>query len=112
MHPAVRDWLLDIRRSDRDTAAQIGRAIQLVLEGGPGIGRPLVDTIRGSALANLKELRPGSAGRSEIRVLFVFDPERRMLLLVAGDKSENWRRWYDQAIPLAESRFAEMTKEG
>jgi hypothetical protein len=33
-----------------------------------------MDTITSSAIANLKELRPGSRGRSEIRVLFVFDP--------------------------------------
>lgn len=39
-----------------------------------------------------------------------------MLLLVAGDKSGNWQRWYDVAIPLAEARYAEhlaaLTEEG
>jgi hypothetical protein len=30
-----------------------------------------------------------------------------LLLLVAGDKSGNWQRWYDAAIPLAEARYAE-----
>lgn len=82
------------------------------MEDGPGVGRPLVDTIKASRLANLKELRPGSAGSSEIRILFVFDPARRMLLLVAGDKAGSWRKWYETAIPLAEQRYEQMTKEG
>jgi hypothetical protein len=42
-----------------------------------------------------------------VRILFLFDPTRQMLLLVAGDKSGNWQRWYDVAIPLAEARYAE-----
>jgi len=42
----------------------------------------------------MKELRPGSAGRSEIRVLFVFDPWQQIVLLVAGDKAGDWRGWY------------------
>jgi hypothetical protein len=60
---------------------------------GPGLGRPLVDTIHGSAIVNLKELRVGSA-----RVLFVFDPWRACVLLVAGDKSGRWKQWYLEAI--------------
>lgn len=57
------------------------------------LGRPLVDRITGSRIHNLKELRPGSSASSEIRILFVFDPERRAVLLVAGDKAGDWRRW-------------------
>ncbi|MFE9643917.1 type II toxin-antitoxin system RelE/ParE family toxin [Streptomyces sp. NPDC006365] len=60
---------------------------------------------------NLKELRPGSAGRSEVRVLFMFDPWRSAILLVAGDKAGNWTAWYDEAIPLAELRYAEYLAE-
>lgn len=59
----------------------------------------------------LKELRPGSSQRSEIRVLFVFDPVRRAVLLVAGDKAGNWDRWYDTNVPLAEKRYAEHMAE-
>ncbi|WP_082376371.1 type II toxin-antitoxin system RelE/ParE family toxin [Nocardiopsis sp. NRRL B-16309] len=53
----------------------------------------------------MKELRPGSTWRSEVRVLFVFDPWRPAILLVAGDKAGHWNRWYDKAVPLAEQRF-------
>jgi hypothetical protein len=55
----------------------------------------------------MKELRPGSTGRSEIRVLFTFDPERTAILLVAGDKAGHWNQWYRDNIPLAEKRYTE-----
>jgi hypothetical protein len=66
-----------------------------------------VDRIKGSELHNLKELRPGSCGASEIRILFVFDPERNAVLLVAGDKSGQWSEWYRRSIPLAEERYTQ-----
>jgi hypothetical protein len=53
----------------------------------------------------MKELRPGSTGSSEVRILFAFDPVRRAVLLVAGDKSGNWRGWHEPAIPLADARY-------
>jgi Phage derived protein Gp49-like (DUF891) len=59
-------------------------------------------TIRPFPAKNLKELRPGSSGTSEVRILFVFDPWRSAILLVAGDKSGKWNRWYAEAIPRAE----------
>ena len=64
----------------------------LVLEGsGPAEGRPLVDTVTASRLANMKELRPPSGGRSEVRILFVFDPWWSAVRLVAGDKRGSGR---------------------
>jgi hypothetical protein len=39
--------------------------------------------------------------------LFIFDPVRQMVLLIAGDKANNWQGWYKVAIPLAEARYAE-----
>jgi hypothetical protein len=65
----------------------------------------LVDRIKGAENHHLKELRPGSSGSSEIRILFAFDPVRRAVLLVAGDKAGNWQRWYDINIPPAEERY-------
>ncbi|WP_440064586.1 type II toxin-antitoxin system RelE/ParE family toxin [Streptosporangium sp. OZ121] len=60
-------------------------------------------------LNNLKELRPGLRGRSEIRI--IFDPDREAVFLVAGDKAGKWSRWYDEAIPLAKSRYTEYRAE-
>jgi hypothetical protein len=84
--------------------------------GDPGHGpiqpaRPLVDRVEHSSVQNLKELQPGSAGRSELRVLFVFDPWRSAILLVAGDKSGSWKQWYREAIPRAEHLLEVYLKE-
>ena len=53
----------------------------------------------------MKEIRPGSSGRSELRVLFAFDPERKAILLVAGNKAGRWKQWYKDNIPIADDRF-------
>ncbi len=60
---------------------------------------------------NLKELRPGSSGTTEIRILFVFDPWRSAILLVAGDKAGRWKRWHAEAIPRAERLYEVYLKE-
>ena len=67
--------------------------------------------IRHSRLSNLKELRPGSAGRSEIRILYIFDPRRNAVLLTAGNKAGRWEAWYRTAIPLAEERYEDYLKQ-
>ncbi|WP_308282577.1 type II toxin-antitoxin system RelE/ParE family toxin [Pseudonocardia nigra] len=99
----VRDWL---DRLDGATHTRVVHAIDTLAEAGPGLGRPLVDTIHGSSIANLKELRPGT-----VRILFAFDPWRSSILLVAGDKAGHWNTWYRDAIPLAEQRYERYLKE-
>jgi hypothetical protein len=101
----VRDWLHEMRRTDRATLQLISAAIDVLAARGPSLGRPLADTVRGSRLSNLKELRPGSSGNSEVRILFAFNSERCAVLLVGGDKSEDWDSWYDESIPIAEERY-------
>ena len=70
-----------------------------------------MDSITASRIANMKELRLPSAGRSEIRILFVLDPWRSALLLVAGDKSGQWVRRYRTAIPRAEQLYEDYLAE-
>lgn len=53
---------------------------------GPMLGRPQVDTLNGSKHANMKELR-FDADDGVWRIAFAFDPRRKAILLVAGDKS-------------------------
>ena len=107
----VREWLHRLRGTDRASAILVGQAITALLEEGPSLGRPLVDRIKGSNLHNLKELRPGSSGTTEIRILFIFDPARNAVLLVAGDKAGQSTAWYEESIPLAEARYAIYLKE-
>lgn len=53
----------------------------------------------------MKELRTGSSGRSELQILFAFDPERHATPLVAGDKAGNWIKWHKTNIPIADDLF-------
>ncbi|TDP75121.1 hypothetical protein DEU31_3292 [Brachybacterium sp. AG952] len=101
---AIADWL---RALDDDSREQVVAAVELLEEHGPHLGRPLVDTVSGSRHRRMKELRPGSSGSSELRILFAFDPGRQAILLVAGDKSGNWTSWYRRNIPLADDLFDE-----
>jgi hypothetical protein len=101
----VERWYLDLAKADPATAELVTAAIDKLVEEGPTLGRPLVDRIKGSKRHNLKELRPGSSGSSEVRVLFIFDPQRQAVLLVAGDKSGAWSQWYRRNIPEAEARY-------
>lgn len=107
----VERWLDRLLAADPDSHLQVVSAIEALAEVGPNLGRPLVDRIKGSSLHNLKELRPGSTAISELRVLFVFDPWRSAILLVAGDKAGNWKTWYREAIPRAEHLYAIYLKE-
>jgi hypothetical protein len=62
-------------------------------------------TLKASRHANMKELR-FSAADGEWRVAFAFDPRRRAILLVAGDKSGGSEmRFYRELIRRADDRF-------
>lgn len=91
----------------------VDEAVAMLEEHGPALGRPLADTLQGTRLANLKELRP--LGGS-IRILFAFDPRRVAILLLGGDKAGQWQRWYVEMIPRAEQLYedylAELRREG
>lgn len=98
----IYDW---IKAAEDNTYDQVIAAIRVLATVGPGLGRPLVDTIVGSRHNNMKELRPGSSGRSEVRILFAFDPKRHAIMLLAGDKQGRWDQWYRKNIPVADDRY-------
>jgi len=54
----VAAWMRDLRRTDPQAADKVEAAVDVLAEYGPALGRPLVDTLAGSKLASLKELRP------------------------------------------------------
>src|SRR5258708_39998180 len=99
MTTEVEGFLDELYESDPARHQLVNQAILVLERNGPAEGRPLVDTITASRIANMKELRPPSAGHSEIRVLLVFDPWRSVILLVAGGKSGRWGKWDRTAIP-------------
>lgn len=85
-----------------DEQERIAAAVELLEENGPALGRPLVDTLEASRHPNMKELRPRGA---HLRVLFAFDPRRSAILLIGGDKSGQWSKWYARAIPVADELY-------
>ena len=85
-HPAFEMWANSLAQPDGEALLA---ALRILRDEGPALGRPLVDSVVGSRHRNMKEIRPGSTGRTEIRALFAFDKKRRAILLVGGDKSDN-----------------------
>ncbi len=72
---------------------------------GPQLGRPHADTLNDSSFANMKELRFDADG-GVWRVAFAFDPERKAIVLVAGDKSGgSEKRFYRSLITKADKRY-------
>lgn len=88
-----------------DVQTEILALSRLLQQFGPHLARPRVDTLKGSRHANMKELRFSAAG-GEWRVAFAFDPRRRAILLVAGDKSGgSEKRFYRELMRKANDRF-------
>jgi hypothetical protein len=89
-------------------------AVERLQEAGPALGRPTVGeinlrdypaTVRDLFGNRLKELRAGT-----IRVLFTFGPDRVPVLLVAGDKQGEWKRWYATAIEAAAVEYRDYLR--
>jgi hypothetical protein len=112
VHPEFEGEFLDLPEAIQDElSARLGK----LAEFGPDLGRPDVDTLQGSSFKNMKELRFQLDGLW--RFAFAFDPKRRAIVLVGGDKhGERSARFYGWLIKTADERFAahiaEMKKIG
>lgn len=106
-----RGWWADLTT---DQQAAVSVRVDLLGERGPSLGRPAVERIRSSRHHNMKELRSSEGGA--LRVLFMFDPRRQVILLLGGDKSGRWNEWYEWAVPAADDLYDvyldELGKEG
>jgi hypothetical protein len=116
--PEVLDQVIDFYRNlDEKAADAFDAAVERLTEAGPTLGRPTVGEIdlrdyskevRDLFGSKLKELRPAA---TDIRVLFVFGPDRVPVLLYAGDKAGEWTRWYGPAIHEATRAFREYLED-
>ena len=92
----------------------IAASVEVLARNGPSLGRPRVDSVKGSRHSNMKELRTQQAGRP-FRTFFVFDPRRGAILLIGGCKAGD-KRFYERMIPIADELYdvylAELRKEG
>jgi hypothetical protein len=103
-HPAFLSEFADLPEAVQDEIAALAEALKQI---GPQMKRPRSDTLKGSKHANMKELR-FDAEDGVWRVAYAFDPERKAILLVAGDKSgTSQRQFYKVLISRADKRFDE-----
>lgn len=100
------EWFNNLEENLQDS---IAFHVGVLEEHGYKLGRPYADTLSGSRMKNLKELRVQHAGEP-YRILFAFDPKREALLLIGGNKAGN-KRWYEEMIPKAETIFEEHLLE-
>ena len=92
-------WYMSLEPED---AHAIAAAFDRLAEAGPAVRRPLVGAIRGSRHHNMKEVR--SVG-GHLRALFAFDPCRRAVVLLGGEKTGDWKGWYARNIPAADRLY-------
>lgn len=95
------EWFDPLDDAER---ANVLASLIVLREKGPMLSRPHADTVNGSCHSNMKELRVQSKG-DPVRVFFAFDPKRRGILLCAGNKAGNEKRFYDVMIPIADREF-------
>jgi hypothetical protein len=98
---------------DPEAAQRVTAAFDRLASVGPRLARPFADSIKHSRHHNMKELR--STG-GNLRALFAFDRNRHGIVLVGGDKTGQWKRWYERTIPRADRLYDQhqrrMGKEG
>jgi hypothetical protein len=98
-------WYMNLEPKDAD---RIGAAIDELASAGPTLGRPFVDSVKASRHHNMKELR--SVG-GHLRTLFAFDPRRHAVVLVGGDKKNDWSGWYERNIPVADRLYDQHLRD-
>lgn len=95
------EWFDSLGDTDRENVLA---SLMVLKERGPMLSRPYADTVNGSRHSNMKELRVQSKG-DPIRAFFAFDPKRKGILLCAGNKAGDEKRFYDVMIPIADREF-------
>jgi len=100
-------FVKELEELDESLQDELFAHAKLLANYGPHLGRPTVDTLKGSSHFNMKEMR--FSWRQEIwRVAFAFDPRRQAILLVAGNKcGVNQSLFYKRLIEVAEHRYQE-----
>ena len=95
------EWFDSLDDIDR---ANVLASMMVLRERGPMLSRPYADTVNGSSYSNMKELRVQSKG-NPIRAFFAFDPKRKGILLCAGNKIGNEKKFYEVMLPIADREF-------
>lgn len=84
--------------------------INLLKEKGPMLARPYADTVNDSNYNNMKELIVQIKG-DPIRAFFAFDPNRKGIILCAGNKTGKDKQFYKKMIPIADKEYKAYLEE-
>jgi hypothetical protein len=98
-----REWMQTLSLEERES---FDTSVNLLREKGPVLARPYVDTVKGSAFPNMKELRTAHGKHLALRAFFAFDPQRAAILLIGGDKHGR-RGFYEKLIRKADELYRE-----
>lgn len=100
------EWYAALEASDQEA---LNYSVDRLIESGPALGRPYVDTVAQSEYSNMKELRTQAKG-NPLRTFFAFDPRRTAILLIGGDKTGD-DRFYERMVPLADRLYTTYLDE-
>lgn len=101
-------WNILSEEEQEDVAA----TVEVLEERGPTLREPLSKVILSSRHhPDLKELRISSTGGDRLRVFYAFDPQRTAILLIGGNKTGRWEKFYDEFIPFADALYDEHLRE-
>ena len=115
----IRRWNVEFAEEFEPEFDQFAEEVQdellaagkLLEQFGPALARPHADTLKGSRHSHMKELRFNAAD-GVWRVAFTFDPRRKAILLIAGDKSGmSEDRFYRKLIAKADRRYEEHLRK-
>jgi hypothetical protein len=100
------EWYDGLDKKDRENVLA---SLMLLKAKGPTLPRPYADSVKQSKYANMKELRVQSKG-DPIRAFFAFDPDRKGIVLCAGSKAGDEKRFYTKMVPIADNEFTNHLK--
>jgi hypothetical protein len=93
-------WWAGLTEAEQES---VDTSVRLLEARGPNLGFPRSSGVQGSRHSHMRELRIQHEGRP-YRILYAFDPLRRAILLLGGDKTGN-DRWYDVHVPMADKLY-------
>jgi hypothetical protein len=102
----LRAWWDTLTESQQ---TDVAAAVQLLIDEGPHLRFPYSSGVVGSRHSHMRELRVQSGGHP-LRIFYAFDPRRRAILLLGGDKTGD-DRFYEMFIPLADRLYDAYIEE-
>ncbi|MCJ7711312.1 MAG: type II toxin-antitoxin system RelE/ParE family toxin [Chloroflexi bacterium] len=100
-----RTWRSQLDEQEQDAITAV---IEHLKSEGPALRRPLSGQIKSSRFKDMKELIPPQAN---IRILYVFDPDQNAILLLGGDKTDDWTGWYAKSVPIADEIYGQLVAQ-